>query len=94
MALVRDAAARLPNGRGTRAEVTELVKDSQYIRPGISHEQLMGMVSGSLDRLQAEHDPCVKYEGGGWVYQHYMHSREMLGMLAPSVLMHGAPRVD
>ncbi|KAH7951059.1 hypothetical protein HPB52_004608 [Rhipicephalus sanguineus] len=29
--IVRDAAARLPNGEGTRADICELLKDSQYL---------------------------------------------------------------
>jgi nuclear factor related to kappa-B-binding protein len=31
LTLARDAAARLPNGVGTRADICELVKESQYI---------------------------------------------------------------
>ncbi|XP_070392903.1 nuclear factor related to kappa-B-binding protein isoform X6 [Dermacentor albipictus] len=31
LSLVRDAAARLPNGEGTRADICELLKDSQYL---------------------------------------------------------------
>lgn len=33
LALVRDATARLPNGEGTRADICELLKSSQYISP-------------------------------------------------------------
>jgi hypothetical protein len=80
MSVVRDAAARLPNGRGTRAEVVELLKDSQYLRADVGHDQLMAMVSGSLDRLQAETDPCVKHDRGLWVYQHHARTPETLGM--------------
>lgn len=29
--IVRDSAARLPNGEGTRADICELLKDSQYL---------------------------------------------------------------
>jgi len=49
--LVRDAAARLPNGCGTRADVTLLVRDSQFITKDISDEALENTVSSSLDRL-------------------------------------------
>ncbi|GFS69870.1 nuclear factor related to kappa-B-binding protein [Trichonephila clavipes] len=31
LSLVRDSAARLPNGEGTRADICELLKDSQYL---------------------------------------------------------------
>ena len=31
--LVRDAVARLPNGKGSRSDICELLKDSQYLVP-------------------------------------------------------------
>ena len=37
---VRDAAARLPNGEGTRADICELLKDSQYLAPGVTDAQV------------------------------------------------------
>lgn len=37
--LVRDAAARLPNGEGTRAEICELLKDSQFLAPDVTSAQ-------------------------------------------------------
>lgn len=36
---VRDAAARLPNGEGTRAEICELLKDSQFLAPDVTSAQ-------------------------------------------------------
>lgn len=42
---VRDAAARLPNGEGTRAEICELLKDSQFLAADVTSAQV-----GSLDR--------------------------------------------
>lgn len=36
LTLARDAAARLPNGVGTRADICELVKESQYINEDLS----------------------------------------------------------
>lgn len=50
---VRDAAARLPNGEGTRAEICELLKDSQFLAPDVTSAQV-GRNTGtgvSFDRL-------------------------------------------
>ena len=60
--LVRDAAARLPGGVGTRDDVCVLARDSQFIVEDISDSQLRKAVKGGLDRLHYEDDPCVKYE--------------------------------
>ncbi|XWS66967.1 hypothetical protein CRYUN_Cryun05aG0245700 [Craigia yunnanensis] len=72
LSLVRDAAARLPAGMGTRADVSVLIGDSQYIVEEISEEQLNQVVSGALDRLHYEHDPCVQFSGERrlWFYLH------------------------
>ncbi|KAK6231528.1 hypothetical protein QUC31_011196 [Theobroma cacao] len=72
LTLVRDAAARLPAGMGTRADVCVLIRDSQYIVEDISEEQLSQVVSGALDRLHCEHDPCVQFnrERRLWFYLH------------------------
>ncbi|KAI3373152.1 hypothetical protein L3Q82_006478 [Scortum barcoo] len=64
LSLVRDAAARLPNGEGTRAEICELLKDSQFLAPDVTSAQVNTVVSGALDRLHYEKDPCVKYDIG------------------------------
>ena len=37
---VRDAAARLPNGEGTRGDICELLKDSQFLAPGVTDTQV------------------------------------------------------
>ncbi|KAL5740955.1 hypothetical protein ACOSQ2_030135 [Xanthoceras sorbifolium] len=72
LCLVRDAAARLPAGMGTRADVCTLVRDSQYIIEGVSDEQVNQVVSRALDRLHYENDPCIQYNYGTklWVYLH------------------------
>lgn len=41
LSLVRDAAARLPNGEGTRAEICELLKDSQFLAPDVTSAQVI-----------------------------------------------------
>ena len=72
LAVVRDAAARLPDNVGTRSDVVTLLKDSQYIRKDVSDPAFTSAVSGSLDRLSAEKDPCVRYDCHYklWVYLH------------------------
>ncbi|XP_047741426.1 nuclear factor related to kappa-B-binding protein isoform X1 [Hyalella azteca] len=75
LALVRDAVARLPNGEGTRAEICELLRESQYVAPlqsTAAEGALNSVVSGALDRLHYEQDPCVKYLANKklWVYLH------------------------
>ncbi|XP_068687328.1 nuclear factor related to kappa-B-binding protein-like [Montipora foliosa] len=78
LTLVRDAASRLPNGEGTRAEVCELLKDSQFLNPNSSDPQIHTVVSGALDRLHYERDPCVKYDSNRkvWIYLHRSRSEE------------------
>uniref|UniRef100_A0A3Q3JZG6 Nuclear factor related to kappa-B-binding protein n=1 Tax=Monopterus albus TaxID=43700 RepID=A0A3Q3JZG6_MONAL len=78
LSLVRDAAARLPNGEGTRAEICELLKDSQFLAPEVTSTQVNTVVSGALDRLHYEKDPCVKYDIGRklWIYLHRHRSQE------------------
>lgn len=78
LTLVRDAASRLPNGEGTRAEVCELLKDSQFLNLNSSDAQIHTVVSGALDRLHYERDPCVKYDSNRkvWIYLHRNRSEE------------------
>ena len=72
LSLVRDAASRLPNGIGTRMDVCDLLRDSQYINENITDKEINHIVSGALDRLHYEKDPCVKYNPHEklWVYIH------------------------
>lgn len=63
LCLARDAASRLPNGVGTRADILELIKQSQWIKneeentvSNNSTEVLNSIVSGALDRLHYEED--------------------------------------
>ena len=41
---VRDAAARLPNGEGTRGDICELLKDSQFLAPGVTDTQVRSRI--------------------------------------------------
>lgn len=73
LCLARDAASRLPDGIGTRADILELIKHSQWLKQeGIDYNQLNNIVSGALDRLHYEQDPCVKYGSDNkiWIYLH------------------------
>ena len=72
LTLVREAAARLPNGCGTRADIVELLKYSQYVSPAAPDGLVHSVVSGALDRLHYEPDPCVKFSSARkmWVYLH------------------------
>lgn len=72
LCLVRDAAARLPGSTGTRADVCSLIRDSQYIVEEVSDAQVNQVVSGALDRLHYERDPCVQFDNEKklWVYLH------------------------
>ncbi|XP_015596568.1 nuclear factor related to kappa-B-binding protein isoform X2 [Cephus cinctus] len=89
LALVRDATARLPNGEGTRADICQLLKDSQYIRDQSDSEgghdkegYLHSVVSGALDRLHYEADPCVRYypRRKEWLYLHRARSESEFEM--------------
>ncbi|XP_055380378.1 nuclear factor related to kappa-B-binding protein [Condylostylus longicornis] len=78
LTLVRDATARLPNGEGTRADICELLKCSQYINPQASDNILQTIVSGALDRMHVEIDPCVRYDAKRkiWIYLHRNRTEE------------------
>lgn len=78
LTLVRDATARLPNGEGTRADICELLKSSQYISSSAPDNVLQSVVSGALDRMHTQFDPCVKYDTKRkvWIYLHRNRSEE------------------
>ena len=68
----RDAVARLPGGEGSRTDVCELLKESQFITDGANDAQISTVASGALDRLHYEADPCCRYDSERklWVYLH------------------------
>ena len=76
LSLIRNAAARLPGGVGTRADVSQLMKDSQYVKQGADEPKLTQVVSGALDRLQSSPDPPVRYDPDQklWIYLHRLRS--------------------
>ena len=58
--LVRDAAARLPNGEGTRSDICELLKDSSFLAPGITDAQVrLGLSHKAQVRLGLFHKAQV-----------------------------------
>lgn len=73
LSLVRDAASKLPQGYGTRSDICDLLKESQYINPQIDEEKMSSVVSGALDRLHYETNPCVRFDIGRklWIYLHW-----------------------
>ena len=81
LALVRDAAARLEDGVGTRLDICDLLKDSQYINENIADNRINNIVSGALDRLHYQKDPCVKYDSHHklWIYLHRNRSLDYPG---------------
>lgn len=98
LSLVRDAAARLPNGEGTRAEICELMKESQYLAAG-AEASLNSVVSGALDRLHYEADPCVKYDSARkvWIYLHRHRSESEFGtkqLLLPYRSLHNLATIS
>jgi nuclear factor related to kappa-B-binding protein len=74
LCLVRDAASRLPARTGTRADVCTLLRDSQYLNHEEANKEaaINQVVSGALDRLHYERDPCVLYDNDKklWTYLH------------------------
>ena len=75
LCLARDAASRLPDGVGTRADILELIKQSQWIKlDGTPAETQNNIVSGALDRLHQQ-DQCVRYDSDKklWIYMHKNH---------------------
>lgn len=65
LSLVRDALARVPEGKGTKADVVALVRDSQWCvsaDEGVPDTILLTAVGGALDRLASETDPCAAFD--------------------------------
>ena len=72
LCLARDAASRMPDGVGTRADILELIKQSQWVKlESTPSDTLNNIVSGALDRLHQQ-DQCVRYDSDKkvWIYMH------------------------
>eukprot|EP00698_Gefionella_okellyi_P000801 TRINITY_DN10703_c0_g1_i1.p1 TRINITY_DN10703_c0_g1~~TRINITY_DN10703_c0_g1_i1.p1 ORF type:complete len:563 (-),score=101.04 TRINITY_DN10703_c0_g1_i1:931-2529(-) len=72
LSIVRDGTCRLPVTGGSRQDVVGLVRQSQYLVDNVDDQRVHQVVSGALDRLHSEEDPCVKYESERklWLYLH------------------------
>ena len=64
-----------------RLDICDLLKDSQYINENISESKINNIVSGALDRLHYQKDPCVKYDSHHklWIYLHRNRSLDYPG---------------
>jgi len=60
-----------------------MLRDSAFLAPEASNVTLNSVVSGALDRLHYERDPCVRYDSHkkNWIYLHRDRSQEQFGML-------------
>jgi hypothetical protein len=77
LCLARDAASRLPDGIGTRGDIIELIKHSQWLKIDTTDANTLNtVISGALDRLHYEEDSCVKYDADKklWIYMHAKRS--------------------
>ena len=81
LSLVRESVARLEDGVGTLLDICDLLKDSQYINENIADNKINSIVSGALDRLHYQRDPCVKYDSYHklWIYLHRNRSLDYPG---------------
>jgi len=73
LCLARDAASRLPDCIGTRGDIIELMKHSQWLKIDTTDSNTLNtVISGALDRLHYEEDSCVKYDADKklWIYMH------------------------
>ena len=96
--------SRLPTFTGTRADICELLKESSYINEHTPDDKaffylildllllnikLSNIVSGALDRLHYEDDPCVKYDSEKkvWIYLHSDRDENYSGFLNLNTLI-------
>ena len=95
LSVTRDAAARLPDGVGTRADICQLVRESQFISESASDTAISNLVSGALDRLHYERDPCVKYdqERKLWIYLHKDRGLDYAGWRNDAPVKRGRPPI-
>lgn len=79
MGLVRDAVARMPGGVGSWQDIVGLIKDSSYLKQGISDPEIKNAVSTALIRLQNESDNSVNFirDLQFWLYLHKNREAEI-----------------
>jgi nuclear factor related to kappa-B-binding protein len=58
-----------------------MLRDSTFLAPDASSVTLNSVVSGALDRLHYERDPCVRYDSHkkSWIYLHRDRTQEQFG---------------
>lgn len=58
-----------------------MLRDSAFLAPDASSVTLNSVVSGALDRLHYERDPCVRYDSHkkSWIYLHRDRTQEQFG---------------
>ena len=63
----------------------DVSKDAPIVR-GVNDAQISQVVSGALDRLRQENDPCVRYdlERKLWIYLHGSRTEDELNKPPPS----------
>ena len=56
------------------------MRESQYVRD-VTDSQINAAVSGALDRLHYEKDPCVRYDSSRklWIYLHRARTEDDFG---------------
>eukprot|EP00184_Porphyridium_aerugineum_P006048 CAMPEP_0184695214 /NCGR_PEP_ID=MMETSP0313-20130426/2924_1 /TAXON_ID=2792 /ORGANISM="Porphyridium aerugineum, Strain SAG 1380-2" /LENGTH=412 /DNA_ID=CAMNT_0027153629 /DNA_START=66 /DNA_END=1304 /DNA_ORIENTATION=+ len=84
LSLVRDAACRLDDDKGSRNEIIDLLKDSQYLAEDVEEKHLGAAVSGALDRLNSEDDPCVRYINQSKLWQYIHNDRDLASFAVPA----------
>lgn len=84
---VRDAAARLPNGEGTRAEICELLKDSQFLAPDVTSTQVGLGPSQVKDCLQGSTNLVMCHGGGWWATYTQRYLGVVVGTNRPTFLV-------
>ena len=74
--LVRDAGARLPDGRGSRGDICILVKDSQYLAPNLPDKELYRLVGRTLNHIQnLKSESSLKFEASQQLWHDTLGSR-------------------
>ncbi|KAG9396545.1 Nuclear factor related to kappa-B-binding protein, NFRKB [Carpediemonas membranifera] len=78
LSIVKEAAARLPDGYGTRHDVIMLVRNSQFFMADQTGEGALAQtVGGALDRLHGEPDKFLEFDAEDRVWTYLHHNRLM-----------------
>ena len=73
-ALVQDALSKLPNGKGTLDEITNLVRESQFLHPQADSTTLLKKTAISLTHFQRGHlEPTCSFDPETKQYKLHSH---------------------